>query len=101
MHCRRLRCRSRSWRRKGGSPLRGLRGGFFRRSFGFGGGFRVGGPLQMTLHLFSDIGRDRTRVRFLFGYAKARQKVNDGFRLDLQLARQLVDADLGCVTHAS
>jgi hypothetical protein len=55
----------------------------------------------MALHLFGDIGRDRTRVGLLFGYAEARQQVNDGFRLDLQLARQLVNADLRCVAHAS
>jgi hypothetical protein len=66
-----------------------------------GGGFRVGRALQMALNLLGDIGGDGTRVRFLFAYAEAGQKVNDSFSLDLQLARQLVDSDLGCVTHAS
>jgi len=101
MRCRRLWCRNWGRRWHSSPALRGLGGRFFRGSFGFGGSFRVGGALQMALHFFGDIGGDRTRVGLLFGYAKARQKVNDGFRLDLQLARQLVNADLGCVAHAS
>jgi hypothetical protein len=40
-------------------------------------------------------------MRFLFGYAVTREQVNNGFRLDLKLAREFIDADLGCVTHAS
>jgi hypothetical protein len=55
----------------------------------------------MVLNLFRNVGRDRTGVRFLFGNAKTRQKVNDGFRLDLEFARELIDADLICVAHAS
>jgi hypothetical protein len=55
----------------------------------------------MLLNLFGYIGRNRTGVRFLFGNAKTGQKVNDGFRLDLEFARELIDADLICVAHAS
>jgi hypothetical protein len=55
----------------------------------------------MILNFFGYIGRNRTRVRFLFGYAKTSQKVNDGFRLDLEFARELIDADLICVAHAA
>jgi hypothetical protein len=53
------------------------------------------------LNFFGDIGGNRTGVRFLFGNAKTSQKVNDGFRLDLEFARELIDADLICVAHAS
>jgi hypothetical protein len=55
----------------------------------------------MILNFFRYIGRNRTGVRFLFGNAKTGQKVNDGFRLDLEFARELIDADLICVAHAS
>jgi len=89
--------RNRSGRPAGGS----FRGRFFRGAFGFGGGFGVGDALQMPLHLLGDIGGNRTRVGLLFGYAKTRQQVNDGFRLDLELAREFINADLGCVAHAS
>jgi len=53
------------------------------------------------LNFFGDIGGNRTGVRFLFCNAKTSQKVNDGFRLDLEFARELIDADLICVAHAS
>ena len=53
------------------------------------------------LDLFRHIGGNRTGMRFLFGNAKTGQKVNDGFRLDLEFARELIDADLICVAHAS
>jgi hypothetical protein len=78
-----------------------LRGRFFRRPFGFRRGFGVRYTLQVILNFFGHIGRNRTRVRFLFGYAKTGQKVNDGFRLDLEFACELIDADLICVAHAS
>jgi hypothetical protein len=55
----------------------------------------------MVLNLFRYIGRNRTGMRFLFGNAKTGQEVNDGFRLDLEFARELIDADLICVAHAS
>jgi hypothetical protein len=53
------------------------------------------------LNLFRDIGGNRTGVGFLFGNAKTGQKVNDGLRLDLEFARELINADLICVAHAS
>jgi hypothetical protein len=100
-----MRGRSRSGgcdrRRSGRTPRGSFRGRFFRGAFGFGGRFGVGDALQMTLHFFSDIGGNRAGVSLLFGDSKAMQKVNDGFGLDLQLASQLVNADLGCVAHAS
>jgi hypothetical protein len=40
-------------------------------------------------------------MRFLFRYAKTRQEVNYGFRLDLELTGEFIDADLRCVAHAS
>ncbi len=55
----------------------------------------------MILNLFGDIGGDRTGVGFLFGYAKTWQKVNDSLRLDLEFTRELIDADLVYVAHAS
>jgi hypothetical protein len=97
MRCYRRRRRSRRCR----LAQRGLGRRFFRGAVGLRGGFGVSYALQMTLHLLGDIGRNRTRVRLLFGDTKTCQQVNDGFRLDLQLARQLVNADLGCVAHAS
>ena len=51
--------------------------------------------------LFGDFDGDRTGVGLLFGYAKSRKKVNDGLSLDLEFAGEFIDADLGCVTHAS
>jgi hypothetical protein len=55
----------------------------------------------MVLNFFRDIGGNRAGVRFLFGNAESGQKVNDGFRLDLEFACELIDADLICVAHAS
>jgi hypothetical protein len=89
-------------RRRSRRPPRGsFRRCFFRRAFGFGGGFGVGNALQVMLHLFGDIGGNRARVGLLLGYAKTWQQVNNGFRLDFELAREFIDADLGCVAHAS
>jgi len=34
-------------------------------------------------------------MSFLFGYAKPGEKVNDGFGLNLELAGEFIDADLG------
>lgn len=51
--------------------------------------------LQQVANLLGNIDGDRTGVRLLFRYSKVRQKVNDRFRLDLQLPGQFVDADLG------
>jgi len=78
-----------------------LCGGFFRGAFSFRCGFGVSYSLQMPLYLFGDICRNGARVGLLLGYAKPRQEINDGFRLDLQLAREFIDANLGCVAHAS
>jgi hypothetical protein len=55
----------------------------------------------MLLNFFGYIGGDGTGMRLLFGNAKTGQKVNDGFGLDLEFARELIDADLICVAHAS
>ena len=88
-----------NWRR---GPARSRFGrGFFRGAFGFGSAFGVRHTLQVVLNFFGDIGGNRTGVRFLFGNAESGQKVNDGFRLDLEFARELIDADLICVAHAS
>jgi hypothetical protein len=76
------RGRRRSW-----PALRGFRGRIFRGSIRLCGGFGVGHSLQMTLHLLGDIGGNGTRMRLLLGNAKTWQKVNDSFRLDLELAR--------------
>jgi hypothetical protein len=78
-----------------------FRSGFLRGALRFGGGFSLRFALQMVFYLLGDIRGDGTRVRLFLGDAKTRQKVNNGFRLDLELACQLIDADLGCVTHAS
>lgn len=96
---RRSNNRSRNWRRR---PARSrFRRGFFRSAFSFGGAFGVRHTLQVLLNFFRDIGRNGTGVRFLFGNAESGQKVNNGFRLDLEFARELIDADLICVAHAS
>jgi hypothetical protein len=55
----------------------------------------------MILDLLSDIGRNRTGVGLLFGDAKTWQKVNDRLRLHLEFTRELIDADLVYVAHAS
>jgi hypothetical protein len=55
----------------------------------------------MLLYFFRYIGGNRAGVRFLFGNAKTGQQVNNGFRLDLEFAGELIDADLICVAHAS
>ena len=84
-----------------GAPLRRLCCRFFRDALGIGCGFGVGYALQMMPDFFGDFDSDRTGVCLLFGYAKPRKKVNDGFGLDLEFAGEFIDADLGCVTHAS
>lgn len=60
-----------------------------------------GNTFQMAADLFGDIDRNRTGVRLFLCYAKTLQKVNDRFCLDLQLSGQLVNSDLGWVTHTS
>ena len=64
-------------------------------------GFRFSGALQDVSNFFGDVDGDRAGVGFLFGNTKAGQKVDDGFGLDLQLAGELVDANLGRVSHTS
>jgi hypothetical protein len=98
MCCRRVRSgRMSNWcRRRGTLYLRLCRD--FRR---FRGSFRFGGSLQLMLDFLSYIHRDGARMSLFLGYAQARQKVNDGFCLDLQLAGQFVNSDLGWVTHAA
>jgi hypothetical protein len=54
----------------------------------------------MFAHLLRNILGNGARVRLLFRYAVAGQQVNNGFRLDLQLARQLINPDLVYVSHA-
>jgi hypothetical protein len=84
-----------------GAPLRCFGRRFFRGALGFRGRFSVSDALQVLPDFFRNIDGDGTGVRFLFGNAESRKKVNDGFSLDLEFAGELVDADLGCVTHAS
>ena len=89
---------SRSRSMRDGPSLRSLRCRFlcgrFRR-------FGTGHTLQVMPNFLGNIHGDGTRMCLLFGYAKTRQKVNDGFGLDLKLAGEFIDAYLGCVTHAS
>ena len=83
-------------------PPQGRFGRRFLCGFLCGGSrFGVGNTLQVMPDFFRNIDGDRAGMRFLFGYAKSRKKVNDGFGFDLEFAGELVDADLGCVTHAS
>lgn len=77
-----------------------------RRFCGFFGGcyrgdFRFGDALQLAANFFGDLHRNGTGMRFFLGNAKAGQKIDDGLSLDLEFTGQFVDADLGCVTHAS
>jgi len=76
---------------RGGPHPRRLRCNFLRFFFGLCRSFRVSlgfcNSLDTLANLHRDIGRNGARVRFLFGYAKTGQKVNDGLGLDLQLAR--------------
>ena len=95
------RCNNGSSNRRRG-PARGrFRRRFFRGALGVRGAFGIRYTLQVLLNFFGDIGGNRAGVRFLFGNAESGQKVNDGFRLDLEFARELIDADLICVAHAS
>lgn len=55
----------------------------------------------MIANFSSNFFGDRTGVGLFFGYAKSRKKVNNGFCLDLEFAGEFINADLGCVTHAS
>ena len=94
------RCRWRS----GWSHPRGLRRGLLRIFFRFGSRFRLrfglGGSLKVLAHFFSDVHRDRARVRLFFSDAVPSQQIDDGLGLDLEFAGQFVDSDLICVAHA-
>jgi hypothetical protein len=106
---RRCRCRRngrrRSCRTHPGSLGGGFLGFYVHLSFGFRLGFRLGFRFSLSQQIFAnffgDIFRNRARVRLLLGYSIPRQQVNDGFRLDLQFTRQLVNSDLVYVSHAS
>lgn len=88
-------------RRGRGTPRSRFRRCFFRGTLGFRSAFGIRYTLQVMFNFFRDVGRNGTGVGLLFGNAKTGQKVNDGFRLDLEFARELIDADLICVAHAS
>jgi hypothetical protein len=77
--------------------------GFFRGLFGYGSffgcGFRIGRIAEMLAHLFGGVDFNRARMRLFFCDAGFGQKVDDRFRLNLEFARQLVDADLIQIGH--
>lgn len=98
--CRRCRVSSRSRRGRGTTRSR-FRRCFFRGALGFRGAFGIRYTLQVMFNFFRNIGGNRTGVGLFFLDSKTGQKVNDGFRLDLEFARELIDADLICVAHAS
>jgi hypothetical protein len=55
----------------------------------------------MLANFFRDIGGNRAGVGLFLGDTVLRQQVNNGFRLDLQLASQLINSDLIDVSHTS
>lgn len=55
----------------------------------------------MVADLFGNFNGDRTGVGLFLGYAKSRKEVNNSLCFDLEFAGKLIDAYLGCVTHAS
>jgi hypothetical protein len=67
---------------------------FFRFSLRFRLCFRVRYTLKMFAHLLRDIRGNGAGVRLLFRDAIPGQQVNNRFRLDLQLAGQLINANL-------
>jgi hypothetical protein len=93
MHSRSVRGGSRSCR-----PQRGWLGGLGR---GRRRGRRFLGTLKLAADFVGDLERNGTGVRFLLGYAKAGQKIDDGLGFDLELAGQFVNSDLGGITHTS
>ena len=76
--------------RGGGPTLRSFSGGFaslpFSASRSCGRSFGVRDTSQLQADFLSDFDGNRTRVSFLLGHAEARQEVDNGFGLDLQLA---------------
>ena len=99
-HWLRWRSRRRYGRRRCGSRTHPRR--FCRRIFrflvrlglGFSRRFRVRYSLEMFAHFLRNIRGNGARVRLLFRDAIPGQQVNNSLRLDLQLARQLVNSDL-------
>ena len=91
---RRRRCSSRTHTRSLSRRVPRLFVGFCLCFFGR---FRVGYALNVFAHFLRDIHGDGTGVRLFFCDAVSGQQVNNGFRLDLQLARQLVYSNLICV----
>jgi len=62
--------------------------------------FRIRHALQVLANFLRYIYRNGAGVRLLFGDAVPREQVDDRFGLDLQLARQFIDPNLICVSHA-
>jgi hypothetical protein len=62
--------------------------------------FGVRQALQVLANFLRDIYRNGAGVRLLFGDAVPCEQVDDRFGLDLQLARQFIDSNLICVSHA-
>jgi len=91
-------------RRDGRPHSRSLRCGFFRFLLRFGGRFGLrfgfGNSPNFLSHLVRDVLGNGARVRLFLGDAKAGQKVNDGFGLDLQFTGQFIDSDLIRLAHA-
>ena len=75
-------------------------GVFFRFSMGFRLRLGVGYALQVLANFLRDIYGNGAGVRLLFGDAVPGEQVDDRFGLDLQLARQFIDSNLICVSHA-
>ena len=71
-------------------------GFYFRLGVGFG--LRL--SLNCRANFYGNIGRNRTRMRLFLRNAETGQKVNNGFRFDLQLAGQFVNSDLIDICHA-
>lgn len=89
----------------GGAHTSGFGGSFLRRFFRGGGFFGSGFGGGQLLEMFADFFRggefNRTGVSLLFGDANFGEIVDDGLRLDFEVAGQFVDADLIDVRHSS
>jgi hypothetical protein len=90
----------RRWRRSyhGRLQARCLGGCVFRGLFGhgflLGRGFLFSSVPEVLAHSLGCVDVDRTRMRFFLGNAGLRQIINNCLGLDLEFARQFVDADL-------
>jgi hypothetical protein len=96
------------WRRRGRSGRCGLHarhsGSGFLRCFIrycllFRFRFRVGQRAKVFAHSYGGFYFNRTGMRFFLGNSGFRQIINDGLRLDLELASQFVDSDLIRIGH--